>query len=185
MATLSKPSTPYRTEGTPAPGKLVVVQGFLNSWSAELDIEDFDKPATTEQWLRSAGLWDANKKVTNQDWRRILDMRDRIRRGVLDPSSMAALQDPRPALVFHMTFERETTPSLEPTGDACDKVLGRLLAIIYDSMIDGSWARFKCCALDSCGWAFYDATRSRTKRWCSMRTCGSRHKAREYYRRQR
>jgi predicted RNA-binding Zn ribbon-like protein len=36
-----------------------------------------------------------------------------------------------------------------------------------------------------CGWLFVDQTRSGTRRWCSMRDCGNRAKARRHYQRTR
>jgi predicted RNA-binding Zn ribbon-like protein len=38
-----------------------------------------------------------------------------------------------------------------------------------------------CEAPDGCGWLFYDETRNRTRRWCSMKDCGNRAKARRHY----
>jgi predicted RNA-binding Zn ribbon-like protein len=40
--------------------------------------------------------------------------------------------------------------------------------------------RLKQCAGDHCGWLFLDETRSRTRRWCEMRVCGSRAKVRRF-----
>jgi predicted RNA-binding Zn ribbon-like protein len=40
--------------------------------------------------------------------------------------------------------------------------------------------RIKECPGDDCGWVFLDATRSGTRRWCSMASCGSRAKMRRY-----
>lgn len=34
-----------------------------------------------------------------------------------------------------------------------------------------------------CGWLFIDTSRNRSRRWCSMESCGNRAKARRYYRR--
>ena len=39
--------------------------------------------------------------------------------------------------------------------------------------------RLKSCP--ACGWFFRDDTRSATRRWCSMATCGSAAKSRSYY----
>ena len=39
--------------------------------------------------------------------------------------------------------------------------------------------RLKACP--ACGWFFRDGTRSATRRWCSMTTCGSPAKSRSYY----
>lgn len=183
MDSRSQNAAIYRTEGNPAPGELVRVQGFLNTWSEELAIEDFETPKAMEQWLRAASLWHGSKHITAQNHQRILRVRHLLRQSVLHPDRIAQLQKLQSTLSFKMRFVE--TPNLKPSGHGCDLVVGRLMAIIYNSRVDGTWPRFKCCALESCGWAFYDSTRSRTKRWCSMRTCGSRHKAREYYKRMR
>jgi predicted RNA-binding Zn ribbon-like protein len=39
-------------------------------------------------------------------------------------------------------------------------------------------ARMKVCP--ACGFAFLDATKNRTRRWCSMAECGTREKSRRY-----
>jgi predicted RNA-binding Zn ribbon-like protein len=44
-------------------------------------------------------------------------------------------------------------------------------------------ARVKACP--GCGWLFLDETKNGSRRWCSMRMCGSLAKARRYYRRKR
>src|SRR5262245_36196877 len=45
--------------------------------------------------------------------------------------------------------------------------------------------RLKQCAGPHCGWLFLDETRSRTRRWCDMRVCGSRAKIRRFRQRRR
>jgi predicted RNA-binding Zn ribbon-like protein len=41
------------------------------------------------------------------------------------------------------------------------------------------------CADDrGCGWLFLDTSRNRSRRWCSMESCGNRAKARRHYKRQ-
>lgn len=43
--------------------------------------------------------------------------------------------------------------------------------------------RVKSCP--SCGWLFVDTSRNRSRRWCSMQTCGGRDKALRHYRKTR
>ena len=64
-----------------------------------------------------------------------------------------------------------------------DGVLGVLVAIAYEAMRDGSWARLKACR--NCGYLFWDASRNRSAAWCSMRLCGNRLKVRRHRRRRR
>jgi predicted RNA-binding Zn ribbon-like protein len=41
------------------------------------------------------------------------------------------------------------------------------------------------CANDTCGWVFLDTSRKHNRRWCEMRTCGNREKARRFHERRR
>jgi predicted RNA-binding Zn ribbon-like protein len=54
------------------------------------------------------------------------------------------------------------------------------LAAIAASVTGASWNRLKVCAEDTCQWAFVDASRNRSRSWCSMRVCGNRTKTRAY-----
>jgi predicted RNA-binding Zn ribbon-like protein len=45
-------------------------------------------------------------------------------------------------------------------------------------------ARIGICGGGLCGWLFLDESRGRRRRWCDMKDCGNREKARRYYRQQ-
>ncbi|MFD0275059.1 CGNR zinc finger domain-containing protein [Kitasatospora sp. NPDC127111] len=60
------------------------------------------------------------------------------------------------------------------------------LAIAWSGLVaTGDAARLKRCAEHTCGWAFWDMSKNRSRRWCSMRVCGNRNKSRSYASRQR
>jgi predicted RNA-binding Zn ribbon-like protein len=46
-------------------------------------------------------------------------------------------------------------------------------------------ARVRECSAEDCGWLFMDRSKNRSRRWCEMRNCGNRDKARRYYERAR
>ncbi len=176
----------FRTEDKPAPGRLVIVHGFLNTWSDELGLEDFTTPQSTGQWLRQAGLWKGRQGPTEEDVECLKSFRKALRRYVLTRSTKDAISEMNgfaANVSFAVSFDNEGHARLEATGQGIDYAIGTLLAIIHGSVADGTWTRFRCCELETCGWAFYDHTRNRSGRWCSMKTCGSRHKARAYLRR--
>lgn len=175
----------FRTEGRPAPGNLVLVHGFLNTWSDELGIEDFETASSTEAWMREAGLWTGARKMTLTQHKRIVGFRNDLRSWIIDHKNPQSLNDLSSLIPLSAEFRSTGEIKLRPSGNACDRALGTLISVISESIQNGSWDRLKCCDLATCGWAFYDPTRSRTKRWCSMKTCGSRHKSREYYKRNR
>jgi predicted RNA-binding Zn ribbon-like protein len=41
------------------------------------------------------------------------------------------------------------------------------------------------CAAPSCGWLFLDTSRNHSRRWCDMKACGNRAKARRHYERKK
>ena len=61
-----------------------------------------------------------------------------------------------------------------------DPELGRVAAQIAELVRSGRWSRLKLCANTKCGAAFYDTSRSRTRRWHSFEVCGNRHNVAAY-----
>jgi predicted RNA-binding Zn ribbon-like protein len=43
----------------------------------------------------------------------------------------------------------------------------------------------RSCASEGCDWLFLDHSKSHSRRWCDMRVCGNRNKARRFYQRQK
>ena len=60
-------------------------------------------------------------------------------------------------------------------------VFAQVVAALLTSQNDGTWERLKAC--QHCRWVFYDSSKNRSGRWCTMQACGARHKARNYRRR--
>jgi predicted RNA-binding Zn ribbon-like protein len=73
---------------------------------------------------------------------------------------------------------------LEKSSDA-DRLLGKIVRSAVEVLTSGDIQHVKKCAADNCAWLFIDSSRSRNRRWCEMRTCGSRHKAKTYYERKK
>jgi predicted RNA-binding Zn ribbon-like protein len=78
-------------------------------------------------------------------------------------------------------FRADGRPALEPAGDSpVERVVARLLAEVIWAEAEGKWERMKACRNEGCRWAFYDASKNRSGRWCNMDVCGARHKMRTY-----
>jgi predicted RNA-binding Zn ribbon-like protein len=57
----------------------------------------------------------------------------------------------------------------------------RLLAqSVSDLLLSEHAARVRTCAVDTCRWLFLDTSKNHTRRWCNMRVCGNRMKARRF-----
>jgi predicted RNA-binding Zn ribbon-like protein len=79
-----------------------------------------------------------------------------------------------------LRFDGAGGASLVPEAAGCSGALARLLAVVHDSIAQGTWIRLKACRDHGCEWAFYDHTKNRSGAWCSMEVCGNRAKARVY-----
>jgi predicted RNA-binding Zn ribbon-like protein len=63
----------------------------------------------------------------------------------------------------------------ELDGPLCDIVRAALELLEPDRR-----ARVGVCGNDTCRFLFFDVTKNRTRRWCEMKTCGNREKARRF-----
>lgn len=71
-------------------------------------------------------------------------------------------------------------------GDAqdLDQMLWPIARSAADLLTSADLDRVRECAdEDGCGWLFYDTSRNRSRKWCSMESCGNRAKARRHYHR--
>jgi predicted RNA-binding Zn ribbon-like protein len=53
-----------------------------------------------------------------------------------------------------------------------------------DLLLSAQAAHLRCCSSDTCRWLFLDTSKNHTRRWCEMKTCGNRMKARRFHARQ-
>jgi predicted RNA-binding Zn ribbon-like protein len=182
--------------GPPAPGRLALVQAYVNSffdlegeWGADL----FATPDRLAGWLADQGLLPAGTTLHARDRTRAIAVREGLRgvaAGNNDASALqaaASLADVNRAAAgarVEVLLEADG-PRFMATGSGLDRALGVVLAITGTAMLDGTWQRLKTCPGDHCGWAFYDHSRNQTGRWCSMSVCGGRAKARAHYHRRR
>ena len=66
--------------------------------------------------------------------------------------------------------------------DDLDQMLWWVVQSATEVMTSDELLRVGQCADDrGCGWLFYDTSKNRTRRWCDMRGCGNRAKARRHY----
>jgi predicted RNA-binding Zn ribbon-like protein len=65
-------------------------------------------------------------------------------------------------------------------GRALDSMLWPVARSAADLLTGGELGAVRICAGRDCSRLFLDASRNRTRRWCDMRTCGNRAKARRH-----
>lgn len=178
----------------PAPGRLGLVQAFLNSFfdlEREHGAELLADPAALGGWLAARGMPVDPSRVSRADLRRALAVRHGLRAllvanngGPLDAEAVAKLDAAAGRASFGVRLGRGDA-ELVPQAPGVDGALAAILAVVTEAIFDGTWSRFKACRQHDCQWAFYDHSRNAAGVWCSMQVCGGRAKQRAYYRKLR
>lgn len=92
-------------------------------------------------------------------------------RRVLDAELSACYRSPRLA---HRSGSYELTwGAASPIAVAVRSAV----ALLTSSDID----RVRVCAAEDCNWVFLDESRNGSRRWCDMKVCGNRAKAKRFY----
>jgi predicted RNA-binding Zn ribbon-like protein len=176
------------TATRPAPGRLALVQDFLNTNDIEAGTDQLGDGAAARRWLAAAGLGDG-VAVGDRDAGRLRAAREAIRELVaanggrpLDPEAAAELTRiagrarGRTALVGGRL-------EVVPEGAGADAAIAAILLAVADATTDGTFGRLRICDNDACRWSFYDASKNGRSRWCSASVCGNRAHTRAYRRR--
>jgi predicted RNA-binding Zn ribbon-like protein len=62
-----------------------------------------------------------------------------------------------------------------------DSVLWPVTRAAVDLLLSDDLKNVRVCASEDCAWLFLDKTKNHGRRWCDMKTCGNRVKARRHY----
>jgi predicted RNA-binding Zn ribbon-like protein len=165
----------------------------LAKWARQADVLD---DAAARRLLADARRRPADADATHRD---ALALREALYRiftaiaagGAAPAGDLARLSDHLARALSHRR--------LVPGGPACcalvwddppgalDAPLWRVVASAAELLTSGDdLARVRVCGMHEtheCSWVFIDGTRARTRRWCSMKECGNKAKARRHYER--
>ncbi len=144
--------------------------------------------AQLEAWLRfrlpSIGV------VSEEDLQLVHRVREAVRLIAAANTDPARRDDARraigelsPELPLRFAVGEAGDIGIEGAGSGVRAILASALAGAVAPAGREAWARLKMCGAPDCRWVFYDRSKPRTGRWCSMAVCGNRIKAREYRRR--
>lgn len=170
-----------------AEGPLRLVQLFVNSTDKEHGREWLPTADALADWLAEHGLTRPDG-VTAADLNRAHELREAIR-ALLRANNVGGDTAGAVEIVNQVATRGELTLQLAATGHVeiavrgagVDGALARIVAVIFEASLDGSFTRLKACR--NCGWSFYDPSKNRSGTWCSMQICGNRTKTRAYRRR--
>ena len=174
----------------PAPGRLALVQSFVNTRNVMHGYDLLEDPEEATAWLRDQGFLGEDAGVVALDLRRLVAFREGLRGLLLshngEPGGEAgagALNGLAGSAPLYVRFDAEGEPLLEPgvgSGSPVEEVMGRVVAAVVTGAGEGTWRRLKACRNEGCQWAFYDRSKNRSGSWCTMDVCGARAKMSAY-----
>jgi predicted RNA-binding Zn ribbon-like protein len=173
-----------------APGSLRLVQEFLNTRDKEHGREWLDTPEALRRWFADRDLLGDGARVVHADVERAWAVREALHelvrvkagRGV-QARTVRRLNRVADDAGLSLRFDATGRARFVAVAGGAPGALGQVLVRAVIAMVEGDWDRLKTCP--NCNWAFYDYSRNRSAKWCSMRLCGNRLKTRSYYRRRR
>ncbi|MFD8298331.1 CGNR zinc finger domain-containing protein [Streptomyces bauhiniae] len=151
-------------------------------------VERIPTPQRLVDWLAVYGL--AVDSCTAAQ----LDLARELRESIHAAATAAAIEEALPASAVRVINNRSThgraAAVLTPEGQrrwrlgpasAVEDALG-VIAADAISVISGERdGKLALCASPTCRAAFFDTSRSRTRRWCDMNTCGNREKKARFH----
>jgi predicted RNA-binding Zn ribbon-like protein len=73
----------------------------------------------------------------------------------------------------------------EDEGRELDSLLWPVIRSAADLLVSPELEAVRICAAEDCSWLFLDTSKNHTRRWCSMKSCGNRAKARRHYKKEK
>jgi len=175
-----------------APGELELVRRFVNTRDIEEGSDELYSPDSLLSWFAAIDLLDEDGAAADeQDLERALALREGIRALLLanngeeiEAVRIRELNRATESVCLTVRFDDDGRATLRPQSPGVSAALGRILAVVVRAIDEGSWARLKVCPNDACQWAFFDRSKNRSGKWCTMEVCGNRMKARAFRQRQ-
>ena len=175
------------TTTPPRPPHVELLIGYANSIDHELATDDLTTPAELDAWLGEHDLRTGPGRATQDDLALARRLRDALQaaftakhEGTGDFSGLDAVAERLPLRLGGRDVPGDSPqPGLVPVLDGVPGALTRLLVAVNAAVVDGTWRRVKLCAADDCGWAYFDASKNRSRTWCEW-GCGNKAKTRSY-----
>ena len=164
-------------DGLGVAGSLEGVRRFCNTVNRENGADAWRSTTELDAWLAGEGYRVRPSRPVDL-------MRLRLVRDVIWESVRTRTREPIVAAVPEVLVRCEAddgTVRLVSSGGTVEGVVADLVLRICDADRVGMFDRLKSC--DHCRWVFYDTSKNRAGRWCSMQACGGREKAKAYRRR--
>ena len=173
----------HDVEAPSADARLIVE--FANTLDIDEGTDSLVTRVDVADFMRATGVLTRRAAATEQDVALARELRSGIRRalelnhdGSHDGEPSSELDRALARLPLRVRWN-SGSPALEPVEAGVRGALASIAAAVTAAHADGTWERLKICADDTCQWAYYDASKNRSKNWCGA-SCGNKAKTRSY-----
>ena len=182
MTSTSSRTAAVANEPRPVPPHVDLLISFTNSIDHELNTDDLTTRPELSKWLVDHGLLERRTASTDDDLALARQLRDGLHDALVanhdGSSDYSSLESAAAQLPLRLSGSAEQ-PGLRPLHDGVRGALARLIVAVNSAVADDTWRRLKICSADECAWAYFDATKNRSRAWCEW-GCGNKAKTRNY-----
>ncbi|MFY1598514.1 CGNR zinc finger domain-containing protein [Micromonospora sp. WMMD737] len=166
--------------GVPAAARLVL--DLVNTFEPQVGEETLTSPDRLRDWLVERDLVEAGTRLAPSDVATITTIREHLRTVLrahagppvdVVPVAHQRLNQALAGFPVRLVFAGGSFRLVSVEDEPLHRALGGLMDALRRCAEEHSWGRLKVCDRDTCRWAFYDASRNQTRRWCSMAGCGN------------
>jgi predicted RNA-binding Zn ribbon-like protein len=179
-----------RANANVLPGELELPLAFANTLDVEEARDELGNAESLRVWLLGHRLVDVETRVSRRDLALAIELRDALRRTLMAHSGLPLsgeeidiVNGVLARLPLDVQIDAAGVPKVAARGAGVTAALGRIVCDVARSRTLGTWDRLKLCPAEDCLWGFFDSSKNRSRRWCSMNVCGNRTKTRSYRRR--
>jgi predicted RNA-binding Zn ribbon-like protein len=165
-----------------------LLRDFVNTREPQVGTDELVEPAALTAWFERRGVGTVGRPLTKRHLQQAVDVREGLRALFMghaghdgDPDAVQRFNDVLAEHPVGLRFDGDSHVLVAGATAPLAPLMTAIADAIRQCCEDGSWLRLKACARDSCRWAFYDASRNKVRRWCSMAGCGNHVKMKRAY----
>ncbi|MGH2750146.1 MAG: CGNR zinc finger domain-containing protein [Actinomycetota bacterium] len=168
------------------PDAPALVMDFVNTLDLEEGADELDSPHALRRWIERR-LGTRPHSIDEDAWLLVLETRESLREVLashnglpLGPQALRRLNRAGELAQISAHWNDEGRATFASRDPGAYGALGRILAAVVVAQQEDTWERLKVCPAEDCRFAFYDHSKNRSGKWCTMRVCGNRAKTRTY-----
>jgi predicted RNA-binding Zn ribbon-like protein len=160
------------------PSEIALIRELVNTVEWQEDDESWSTIADLAAWMSERAM--SASRLTTADLVGARRIREGLREVLLghaghQPRHFAIddLNDALSGVSMTLMFEVDGGARVTANRNGGRYSLAPIVEAIEVARRHPGWSRLKACSRDTCRWAYWDASRNGSRRWCSMQGCGN------------